>query len=113
MVIHKLYAIEWILILLIHIWIGNRAHSVSVAVMETTRTAAHYDDQETPFCPEGHTLMADPIIAIATIREAARQAVLAHISVKNRLPEFVLAEHLWRSEYWFAHYELVCKERDD
>ena len=54
--------------------------------------------------------MADPIIAIATIREAARQAVLANIPVKDCPPEFRFAEQLWRSEYWFAHYELTCEQ---
>ena len=57
--------------------------------------------------------MANPIIAIATIRDAARRAVLANIPVKNCPPEFLFVEQLWRSEYWFAHYELVCNERED
>jgi hypothetical protein len=50
--------------------------------------------------------MADPIIAIATIRAAARQAVLANVPVQACPPAFRFVEELWRSEYWFAHYEL-------
>jgi hypothetical protein len=56
--------------------------------------------------------MADPIIAIATIREAARQAVLATMPVASCPPAFRFVEDLWRSEYWFAHYELTCREPD-
>jgi hypothetical protein len=50
--------------------------------------------------------MADPIIAIATIRAAARQAVLANVPVKECPSAFRFVEALWRSEYGFAHYEL-------
>jgi hypothetical protein len=53
--------------------------------------------------------MADPIIAVATIRAAARQAVLANTPVKECPPAFQFVEELWRSEYWFAHYELHCE----
>ena len=53
--------------------------------------------------------MANPIIAIATIRAAAEQAVLANIPVKACPPAFQFVEDLWRSEYWFAHYELHCE----
>jgi hypothetical protein len=54
--------------------------------------------------------MADPIISILKIRRAARCAVLANIPVQDCPPEFRFAEQLWRSEYWYAHYELTCKE---
>jgi hypothetical protein len=53
--------------------------------------------------------MADPIIAIATIRAAAREAVLAGTPVNACPPAFRFVEELWRSEYWFAHYELHCE----
>jgi hypothetical protein len=52
--------------------------------------------------------MADPIIAIATIRTAAQQAVFANIPVQECPAQFRFVEELWRSEYWFAHYELTC-----
>ena len=52
--------------------------------------------------------MADPIIAIETIRRAAQQAVLMNLPVTSCPPEFRFAEELWRGEYWFAHYELTC-----
>ena len=56
--------------------------------------------------------MANPIIAIATIRAAAQQAVLANIPVKACPPAFQFVEDLWRSEYWFAHYELHCEANE-
>lgn len=54
--------------------------------------------------------MADPIIAIAVIRRAAWHAVLANMPVTSCPPEFRFVEDIWRSEYWFAHSELTCKE---
>lgn len=57
--------------------------------------------------------MADPIIPIARIRAAARQAVLADVPVKECPPEFKFAEQLWRVEYWFAHYEISCREAEE
>ena len=54
--------------------------------------------------------MADPIISILKIRCAARRTVLANTPVKDCPPEFRFAEDLWRSEYWYAHYELTCQE---
>ena len=57
--------------------------------------------------------MADPIIPIAHIRLAARQAVLLGISVRECPPEFGFVEQLWRAEYWFAHYEITCMEAEE
>ena len=58
-------------------------------------------------------MMADPIISLARLRAAAEQAVLEGTSVKNCPPEFRLVEHLWRAEYWFAHYGMTCKDSDE
>ena len=57
--------------------------------------------------------MADPIISILKIRCAARRAILANIPVQDCPPEFRFVEQLWRSEYWYAHYELTCQESSE
>ena len=57
--------------------------------------------------------MADPIISILKIRCAARRAILANIPVQDCPPEFRFVEQLWRSEYWYAHYELTCQETSE
>jgi hypothetical protein len=56
--------------------------------------------------------MADPIIAIHTIRRAAQHAVLTNMPVTSCPPAFRFVEDLWRSEYWFAHYELTCQRSE-
>lgn len=57
--------------------------------------------------------MADPIMPIARIRSAARQAVLAGALVQECPPEFRFVEQIWRAEYWYAHYELTCMEAEE
>ena len=57
--------------------------------------------------------MADPIIPIARIRFAARQAVLAGIAAKDCPTEFRFVEQIWRAEYWFAHYEITYREAEE
>ena len=57
--------------------------------------------------------MAKPIISIAKIRAAAQHAVREGTSVRDCPPEFRFVEHLWCAEYWFAHYEMTCKDPDE
>ena len=57
--------------------------------------------------------MADPILPLARIRFAARQAVMAGSPVSECPPEFRFVEQLWRAEYWFAHYEITCEDAEE
>ncbi len=57
--------------------------------------------------------MEKPIISIAKIRAAAQHAVREGAPVRDCPPEFRFVEQLWRAEYWFAHYEMTCKDADE
>jgi hypothetical protein len=89
----------------------SSASTFSVVVITTTKDDYAFNVQN--LSQWSGRLMAEPIISIAKIRAAAQQAVREGVSVHDCPPAFKFVEHLWRAEYWFAHYEMTCKDPDE
>jgi hypothetical protein len=83
----------------------------SVVVIKTTKDDHVFNVQN--LLQWSGQLMAESIISIAKIRAAAQQAVREGTSVHDCPPEFRFIEQHWRAEYWFAHYEMTCKDPDE
>ena len=83
----------------------------SVVVIKTTKDDHAFNVQY--LSRWSGRLMSEPIISIAKIRAAAQQAVREGTSVHDCPPAFKFVEQLWRAEYWFAHYEMTCKDPDE